>query len=402
MLFLGCSSVSNRHVLSSIEHVSPKGSKYWIPVVSYEVLPKTGTVFKSYDECFYHYELYAEAVGFDAKKSSHNRLEDKTVYYKVCRCTKSGVSENLNFDSLKPASTEVVNRKSSSIKTGCDASVRYKLIGGKFVLYKFSEGHNHPLVSEANKNQLSKKMKLDFEDMSFYHDLSNRSNIGPMVAHRLKCDISGDYDIVGPHNVDFKNFRRDINRYIGESDAHIVIERLLRKKEDRPNFTCEYKCDEEGLLLGVFWADNISKMNYQEFGDIICFDATYDTNRYNMKFVPLTGIDNHKRLVIFGAALLFSESIDSFKWFVDAFLNTSVKEPTLVVTDQDPVMKQAIDSNFKTTLHGLCMWYISQNFVYKVGHVLFSNKEFQSRMKFIFWSPDLTLESFGKRWHSMV
>lgn len=81
-------------------------------------------MFRSYDECFSFYELYAEASGFDAKKSSQNRYPDGSVSYKVFRCTKSGSSQKLDVDTLMHATKDVVNRKSSSIKTGCDATIR--------------------------------------------------------------------------------------------------------------------------------------------------------------------------------------------------------------------------------------------------------------------------------------
>lgn len=85
-----------------------------------------------------------------------------------------------------------------------------------------------------------------------------------------------------------------------------------------------------------------------------------------MKFVPLTGVDNHKRLVIFGAALLYSESITSFNWFLDCFLKVFPTEPGLIVTDQDPAMKEAIRVKFKSAKHRFCMWHISQKLVDKV------------------------------------
>lgn len=90
-----------------------------------------------------------------------------------------------------------------------------------------------------------------------------------------------------------------------------------------------------------------------------------------MVFVPLTGIDNHKRCVIFVAALLFSESIDYFSWFLDAFLKFFVKEPSIVATDQDPAMKEAISVKFKTAKHRLCIWHISNKLQYKVFIILF-------------------------------
>ncbi|KAK1415296.1 hypothetical protein QVD17_31074 [Tagetes erecta] len=61
---------------------------------------------------------------------------------------------------------------------------------------------------------------------------------------------------------------------------------------------------------GAIWVSphyGESKRNYQVFGDIMSYDATYRSNRYLMVFVPFTGIDNHNNNVSFGAALLASD-----------------------------------------------------------------------------------------------
>ncbi|XP_071740969.1 protein FAR1-RELATED SEQUENCE 5-like [Rutidosis leptorrhynchoides] len=442
------------HILSSVEHRTPNGSRLWFPVVPDALKSVVDSVYSSYDHCLRFYESYAEFAGFDVKKASFNTLTDGTINYVVFKCIRSGVPKRLAVDTLvnEPCvvsnhvdiskrnssvisnHTEAVNNKSkrqsrkgkevvdnqvndehssnkppkfancksSTIKCGCEASLRCKYENGKIFIFKFFEGHNHKLVSEANKNSLNKKRKMQYFDMNFVQDLASKSNIGPMLAHHINCDISGGYDMVGPTNVDHKNFRRDLLRHIGETNAHIVIENLLRKKEVLPDFTCEYRCDEEGCLTGVFWVDQLSKMNYKEFGDIVSFDATYGTNRYNMRFVPITGIDNHKKLVIFGAALLSRETIDSYKWYIDCFLKTFSNEPGLVTTDQDPAVLEAVAKKFKTAKHRLCMWQISQKLKDKVGYVLYNNKVFRKRINYIFWNKEMSVSSFERHWKSLI
>lgn len=85
-----------------------------------------------------------------------------------------------------------------------------------------------------------------------------------------------------------------------------------------------------------------------------------------MVFVPFTGIDNHNKCVTFGAALLKKENIASYKWLLEAFLKSHCKQPTLVLTDQDPAMKQAIEVVFPESLHRLCMWHITKKLPKKV------------------------------------
>nr|GFC55353.1 protein FAR1-related sequence 5-like [Tanacetum cinerariifolium] len=61
------------------------------------------------------------------------------------------------------------------------------------------------------------------------------------------------------------------------------------------------------------------KCNYVAFGDIVSFDATFDTNKYDMVFVPFTGIDHHQKCVTFGAAQLSDETTASYSWMLECF-----------------------------------------------------------------------------------
>ncbi|GJR64871.1 zinc finger, SWIM-type containing protein [Tanacetum coccineum] len=105
---------------------------------------------------------------------------------------------------------------------------------------------------------------------------------------------------------DFKNHIRDVNAFIGESDAQMLINKMENRKKFVPNFTFHYLV-ENSELVAMFWADEVAKCNYKEFGDIISFDATFRTNKYDMVFVPFTGIDNHLKCVNFGSGMLLRE-----------------------------------------------------------------------------------------------
>ncbi|GJX52079.1 FAR1-related sequence 5-like protein [Tanacetum coccineum] len=157
-----------------------------------------------------------------------------------------------------------------------------------------------------------------------------------------------------------------------------------------PNFTFQYRV-ENSESVAVFYADKVAKCNYKEFGDIVSFDATFNNNNdssriscdssgiplnllrfhfnlmrfylnlmYNMKFVPLIGIDNHGKCVTLGLRMLLHEDTKSYTWLLNAFMTAFSHEPTMIVTDQDGSMKRAIEAVFKKVKHRLCMWHIMQ------------------------------------------
>ncbi|GJX23892.1 regulation of nuclear pre-mRNA domain-containing protein 1B [Tanacetum coccineum] len=123
---------------------------------------------------------------------------------------------------------------------------------------------------------------------------------------------------------------------------------------------------ENSELVAMFWADEVAKCNYKEFGDIVSFDATFNSNKYNMKFVPFIGVDNHKKCVTLGSGMLLHEDTESYMWLLKTFITAFLKEPIMIVTDQDGAMKRAIEAVFTKAKHKLCMWHIMQKIPSKI------------------------------------
>ncbi|KAJ0779552.1 putative MULE transposase domain, FHY3/FAR1 family [Helianthus annuus] len=190
--------------------------------------------------------------------------------------------------------------------------------------------------------------------------------IGPMRAYRCLVALKGGHHNVNRTPVDFKNFSHQLRIFIGERDAQVFLGRLRERFDNLPNFYFDYTVS-NGKLSSVFWADEISKLNYKAFGDVLAFDATYNTNMYKMVFVPFTGVDHHFQCVTFGAGLISTEFIESYVWLLKAFLKAHGTQPTLVLSDQDPSMLQAVPMVFTESRHRLCMWHIMKKLPSKVS-----------------------------------
>ncbi|KAK1407734.1 hypothetical protein QVD17_39359 [Tagetes erecta] len=223
-------------------------------------------------------------------------------------------------------------------------------------------------------------------------------NLGPVRAFNILKSLMGGYAEVGATKADFKNYKRDLNKYIGEYDADMIVQLILNKKKHLPNFTCEYTVKEDGTLGGLFWADAVSKTSYMMFGDVVGFDATYRSNKYDMVFVPFTGIDNHNRNVTLGAAILGSETADAYRWLLRTYINIFGNPPQVIVTDQDAAMKRAILDVLPNSRHRLCMWHIWDKVTAKVGSVLCNTADFKKRMADIVWTDSITPDEFEKQW----
>ncbi|XP_066346684.1 protein FAR1-RELATED SEQUENCE 5-like isoform X4 [Miscanthus floridulus] len=71
-----------------------------------------------------------------------------------------------------------------------------------------------------------------------------------------------------------------------------------------------------------------------------------------------------RETVVFGAALLYDETFESFKWLFETFLKAhNGKHPKTIYTDQDAAMGKAVHEVFSETWHGLYTFHIMQNAV---------------------------------------
>ncbi|XP_028093881.1 protein FAR1-RELATED SEQUENCE 5-like [Camellia sinensis] len=115
-------------------------------------------------------------------------------------------------------------------------------------------------------------------------------------------------------------------------------------------------------------------MNYAQFGDVVTFDTTYKLNKEHRPFPSFAGFNHHRETVIFGAALLYDETAESFVWLFQNFLEVmSRKAPKTLFTDQDTAMAKAIPIVMPNTSYQLCTWHLMQN-VLKHVNCLFQDK----------------------------
>ncbi|XP_022032971.1 protein FAR1-RELATED SEQUENCE 5-like [Helianthus annuus] len=292
---------------------------------------QTRMEFTSLEQAYVFYQTYAKKSGFSARKGGEHHVGGiiKTKYFV---CSEEGHKPMAFDDPYSKLSKPYKRMNKLTIRTGCKAQI--KLCSTDGMLYKvdkFVQAHNHSFVCPQDMHLLPAYRHLSETQEEMIWDLGTL-NFGPVKAFNIMRQI-----------------------------------RLTDKKQFMVDYSFVHSVDESKRLTGLFWADGLCKRNYAEFGDVISFDATFKTNKYKMVFVPFTGIDNHCRNVTLGAGLLASESIESYKWLLQSFLDSFGKQPKVVVTDQDPEMKQAIEVVFDKSRHRLCMWHIMKKVADKVG-----------------------------------
>nr|GFB05593.1 protein FAR1-related sequence 5-like [Tanacetum cinerariifolium] len=176
---------------------------------------------------------------------------------------------------------------------------------------------------------------------------------------------------------------------------------MINRQLHVPEFSFEHHILHDELV-SMFWADDTMKCNYAVFGDVVSFDATFRTNKYDFVFVSFTGIDHNQKCVTFGATLLSDETEDSYCWMLKAFLKVHQKQPTLALTDQDGALRNVVVIMFPDSKHRLCVWHITQKLPGKVLGDLDTNSEFRKEFHKLIWNVHIGPEVFEKHWNSLI
>ncbi|XP_057456813.1 protein FAR1-RELATED SEQUENCE 5-like [Lotus japonicus] len=138
-------------------------------------------------------------------------------------------------------------------------------------------------------------------------------------------------------------------------------------------------------------------MDFQVFGEVLAFDATYRKNWYGCPIVVLVGVNHHCQTIVFGTAVLTNEKEESYVWVLEQFLAAMKgKQPAVVITDGAPAMRNAITRLLPKAHHRLCAWHLLQNAQRNVGDSNFV-KGFKSCML-----GNYTVAHFKKKWFQLV
>lgn len=291
--------------------------------------PKIGMLFVNEDRAYEFYVRYAGNIGFCVRKGWWDKTSRSVTRLRVYVCSKEGFRPKISANEMKKARPET--------RTGCPARMAINLTSnGKYSVSEFVSEHNHDLAVPLDI-QMFKSQKLAKVQFNHY-----RTRLIP---------------------AEYKNYLR-LKRIksMQMGDAGAILEYLQRMKGENASFFYAIQVDEDDLLTNIFWADANSIMDYDYFGDVVCFDTTYKDAECGRPFVQFIGVNHHKQAVFFGAAVLYDETVESFKWLFEAFKGAmGGKQPKTILTGQSSIMSDAIAAVWPGTVHRYCVWNIYQS-----------------------------------------
>uniref|UniRef100_A0A8I6WED3 Protein FAR1-RELATED SEQUENCE n=1 Tax=Hordeum vulgare subsp. vulgare TaxID=112509 RepID=A0A8I6WED3_HORVV len=364
--------------------------------VTDKIVPKEGLCFHSEEEAYNFYNAYAKKKGFSVRWTHRKTRADDTLCARYLVCNKEGVKGK--------HSTHETRKERACTRTSCKARVHFHITpAGVWIIQKIIAEHNHQMVSPDKVHMLRSQRQLQDVDKQMINHMT-LAGIRPSKIYNYFEEWCTGAENVPFLEMDSNNYiTRKRIKYLETKDAQTLVEYLKNKQAEDPSFFYAVQLNkEDGTLANFFWADGQSIMDYSSFGDVISFDTTFSTNKFEMPFAPLLGLNHHMQTIVFGAAIIFDETTDSFVWLFSTFLQAmSGKEPKTIFTDQCVASINAIGEVFPNTSHRLCLWHLYKNVVKHLSHVIANHPEFLSELKECVYQ-ERSVARFELRWHALL
>lgn len=358
--------------------------------------PKVGMVFHSEEQAFKFYNSYAKRKGFSVRKGHVSRRKDGSIRDRHYLCSNEGTR--------KEHRTHVTKKPRALERTNCFARIEFKVNRDNvWVINKFEDDHNHPLASPNKVHMLRSHRKklsvqrpfiteMDYIGVKPAHGYNSQADIASVTGESVSLMKNQSYYVL------HANRTRDLEK----GDAQFLLDFLKAKQSEDPSFFYAVQVDEKDRLTNFFWTDARSIFDYACFGDAILLDTTYQTSRYDIPFAPFIGINHHKQIVIFGAALLLDETIESFVWLFKTFMDAmSGRQPRTILTGHCASMAKAISMVLPETHHQLCLWHISNSASEIAPHVYGHEHNFQKDFEHCIYEG-CSEDDLHKGWESLM
>ncbi|XP_037481982.1 protein FAR1-RELATED SEQUENCE 5-like [Triticum dicoccoides] len=353
--------------------------------------PEVGKVFSSLEEAVRFVNIYAHIETGNTIKKGRNYRNRKIT---ICCCKSRKTEPN--------AAGVRKRRRNVVVRTNCQMHVTVSLQDGKWIITSQDLEHNHDLVCSPTLTKFFLSHRSMNEAEKLLSRLLQEHRIKPRKIMSIFRKLSGGK--LGNITFDVKkldNLKQEDREKRRNTDIEHTLEYIEKLQIDKPGFVYKAQRNASNSVLSLFWTDSRSRLDYLLFGDIISFDTRFSTNKYNMPFAPIIGVNGHSRTIVFGWALLQNEQVDTFKWLFETFVEVmGGKKPRVVLTDQDAAMKKAVPKVFPDALHRFCIWHVRRKARENLGAYMSINKGMEQDLDYCIMQS-MTVEEFEMNWKEM-
>ncbi|XP_006663840.1 protein FAR1-RELATED SEQUENCE 5-like [Oryza brachyantha] len=305
----------------------------------------------SEEEAYRLYCDYGHRMGFSVRKGKQYYFTGtKTIRTKDYYCSKEGLKDDEQL-------TEA-NFNKPDTRTNCKAMVRFRVDSeGHWRVIQIVPEHNHELVRPEEVHLLRSVRTLSIPKPGVLNAMVN-------------AEIQAMHDNLHM-NDDGAECRAQLSiqsyKLLEPEDSESLVGYFKHRTIEQGMFYWDVQV-EDGRMTNFFWRDGRSRIDYDCFGDVMVFDTTCRTSKYNMICAPFVGVNHHGQNVIFGCAFLLDESSTSYEWLFKSFLDSmGGRPPKTIFTVKDETISKVIDGVFPETHHCICEWSIENTLQSHLG-----------------------------------
>ncbi|XP_028764368.1 protein FAR1-RELATED SEQUENCE 5-like [Neltuma alba] len=358
--------------------------------------PTLDLEFDNLEETWQYWVGYGKRMGFGVRKENSNKSkkDGSIIYYKYV-CHKEGVRkpDKRDFKIKKPR---------QETRTGCEVRMIIKKVNRRFRVSELYLDHNHPLEPQETVHMFASQRKLP-EAQGYALEAAEDVGVKQKASLNLMSKYAGGRANLRYTEEDIKSYlRARRQRKMCYDEAGCLLRYFQHQLTENPSYFHAYQVDSEDRITNVFWDDPHMLLDYDCFGDVISFDTTYSTNRENRPLAIFSGLNHYREVVIFGVALLYDETIESFKWFFETFLQAhKEKLPFTVFIDQDATMARALKEVMPTVKHGLCTFHINRYAVKHLGNLMKDDSHFLGKFNWCMYHCEEKIV-FEESWKELL
>ncbi|PKY61485.1 hypothetical protein RhiirA4_486536 [Rhizophagus irregularis] len=258
--------------------------------------PQVGDNFKNHDEFVNKIKSYARNLSFvirlgkveyvNTTKNKEQENITKQLRKRTLLCSRAGYSEPKE-SILNNENSNIKERNQKSQRCNCSFYIRASLdsSNGLWYIINMNLTHNHQMVDEYHQFFMSNERSIP-DDVKqrialLRHAGVDVPTIRAILKESLVIVLHGVYKVL-------EQFKYDNDEFFYYIDVNNNTQRLER----------------------VIWMFPEQHINYSRFNDIVVFNNTYKTNRFQMPFGIFTGVNNYGYSICFADALMIDETLN--------------------------------------------------------------------------------------------
>ncbi|KAK9733059.1 hypothetical protein RND81_04G041000 [Saponaria officinalis] len=358
-----------------------------------EMGPDSDLQFESHEVAYKYYQEYAKSMGFTTSiKNSRRSKKSKDFIDAKFACSRYGIT----------LESDVASRRSSVKKTDCKASMHVKRNKyGKWVIHEFIKEHNHELLPAlAYYFRVHGNVKLaEKSNIDILHAVSERTKKMFVDMSRQSTafqNLGSSRDMPG------SQLDKGNRLVLEEGDAQFLLDYFMCVKKENPKFFYAMDLDDKQYLRNFFWVDAKSRSDYISFSDAISLDTSYIRTNEKLPLIIFVGVNHHLQAMLLGCALVSDDSTSTFVWLMKTWLRAmGGNAPNVILTDQHPFVKSAIQEVFPNTRHCYHLCNVLDEIPKNLPHIIKRHENFAAKLNTCIFKS-WTDEQFELRWWKMV